>query len=332
MTKYEVNQKVYVKASNDSHIIISRYTYTLIAFTILSLIINAFIGNEILPTVKNLIASLVFTNTFLWFINIIKKEYQLKKVLIDDKGLVIGFILGIYPNKNLAILLIAITVTIIIKQIIKKSKLSALLLGILIIVVYNTYKLGTYNLTPLIYARNTEYTVSFNELLTYGGGILNYLFGLNYLAPLLSLMIFIYLFYKKSIKYNIVIYYLLTVFLMLLAFCVTKECLWLAFLEFTTNGLCFLTIYVLADYQNSPTIGETGMLYGILIGIVTVILKFIIPNISIIIAMLVGAIFLSRAFDSISYKIKYDKKIYNLSIISSLILMISTTIILIIMN
>ncbi len=328
MTKYENKQKVYVKSDNNTCKLLNRYTYTLIFFTIISLIINALIKNSITNTIKSLIISLLSTIIITYIINIIKKDYDIKKVFLEDNAIAIGLVLGLFTCQSIPILLIAVIITLAIKNIFKNFEFSSVLFGALIITAYNAYILNS-PINPLLLAIHDNYAITFKDFFD---NTLNYLFGIDYLAPALAITMFIYLFYKKSIKYNIVIYYILTIFLMLLAFCASKEIAWLSFFELAASGLFFLTIYALADYKNSPTIALAQILYGIILGVITVILKFIIPDFAVLVSMIIGITILSGLIERISYKLKYDKKIYNLSIIISITLVIVTTVTLIIIK
>ena len=190
-----MNQKVYVKSTNNSHIIIARYTYTLIAFAILSVIINLIIGNKllVLSFIKSSLISLIVTSFISYIINITKKKYNVLDIYIKDNTIAIAIILALFAIKtNIYILIIASIVTTIIKAFSKNINLSSTLYGILIIIIYNTYILNID--TPLTIISNQ----TFKELLNYSGGVINTLFSIEYLSPVLSLVMFIYLFYKKG--------------------------------------------------------------------------------------------------------------------------------------
>ena len=109
MTKYHQNQKVYIKSNNNSHIIIARYTYTLIAFVILTVLINLIIGNKLLVIsfLKSLLISLIFTSITNYLINIIKKKYNLLDIYTKDNTIAIAIILSLFGiNTNIYILII----------------------------------------------------------------------------------------------------------------------------------------------------------------------------------------------------------------------------------
>ena len=141
----------------------------------------------------------------------------------------------------------------------------------------------------------------------------------------LSMISFIYLFHKKSIKYNIYISYLLTFsFIMLIHGILNDMSLWFIFFELTSGNILFLSVYALTDYQITPTLAESQILYGIILGIISSILRFIIPELSVIIPLILGPILLTKLLDNLSPKLKYHKKTYNLLFITSIILIIIT--------
>ena len=305
MTKYNLNQKVYVKSSNNSHIMIARYTYTLIVFAILSTLINLIIGNKVLVIsfLKSFIISLIITSITSYIINITKKKYNFLDIYTKDNTIAIAIILALFALKtNSYILIIASIVTMIIKAFSKSINLSATLYGILIIIVYNTYILNID--TPLTIINNQ----TFKELLDYSGGVINSLFSMEYLSPVISIVMFIYLFYKKGIKYNIVFYYVLVFSLIILLYGSLKSTIWLVYFHTFTTPLLFLVIYTATDYKCTPTIGEAQMLYGTILGIITAILSIFIPTIAIPLSIIISSLLFTKLLDRISPKLKYQKK------------------------
>jgi len=305
MNNYHTNQKVYIKSSNNSQLIIARYTYTLIVFAILSLIINLIIGNKLLVIsfIKSLLITIITTSIVKYIINIIKKKYNLLDIYTKDTIIAIAIILAFFGlNTNIYILIIASIITIIIKSFSKSINLSSALYGILIIIIYNTYILNIE--TPLTILSNQ----TFEELLAYSGGIINSLFSIEYQSPLLSIIMFIYLFYKKGIKYNIVIYYVLIFILSILLYDILNSHIWLVYFQLLTTPLFFLTTYTATDYKCTPTIGETQAIYGSILGLITTILYIFIPAISIPLSIIACSLLLTKPLDKLSPKIKYQKK------------------------
>lgn len=300
MTKYEVNQKVYVKASNDSHIIISRYTYTLIAFAILTSIINLIIGNKLLVIafLKSLLITIITTSIIKYIINITKKKYNPLDIYTKDNTIAIAIILALFGiNTNTYILIISSIVSIVIESYTKNINLSSTLYGILLIMLYNMY---TGNLITI------DLNQPLKEIITSSGGLINMLFSIENLSPILSIIMFIYLFYKKGIKYNIVIYMILTFTLTIFIYSAIKSNMGIFLIKIFTTPIIFLTIYTLTDYKCSPTINETCMIYGILMGLITALLSIISP-IFIPITFIIGSLLITKILDKFSYKIKYKK-------------------------
>lgn len=329
MREFHVVNKTYVKSHNSTNKIIARYTYSLIIFTLLTIIINLFIGNKelVLSLIKSISLSFVITSIFTYIINIIKKEYSIKKIYTEDTTIAISLMIGLFSvNLDIVILVLAIMVTLFFKNIKKDINLSSVLYGILLIILYIYF---TNNLdTPLTILKNNSFNMDYNEVINMNNGIYNYLFGINYLSPILSIVMFIYLFHKKSIKYNIVISYILIIFLIMFIYGILSDKMWFVLFELSTGSILFLTIYTLTDYRVSPTISEAQILYGIILGIITSILRFIIPELAVIISFIFGELLLSKYLDNISYKLKYNRKLYNTLIIISIILIIITIIIL----
>ena len=88
--------------------------------------------------------------------------------------------------------------------------------------------------------------------------------------------------YKKSIKYNIVASYILTITITMLSFGLLNNMnIWYWFFQLTSGNLLFLIVFLGTDYSNTPTTGEGQFLYGVILGIITSILRFIIPELSV---------------------------------------------------
>ena len=327
MREFHIANKTYVKSNNSTNKIIARYTYSLIIFILLTVIINLFMGNktQVLSLIKSISLSFVITSIFTYIINVIKKEYNIKKIYTEDTT--ISIMIGLFSfNLDILILILSIIVTLFIKNIKKDINLSSVLYGILLIILYKYF---TNNLdTPLTMLKNNLFNMNYHEILDINNGIYNYLFGINYLSPILSIIMFIYLFHKKGIKYNIVISYILTISIIMFLYGIFTDKMWFILFELSSGSLLFLTIYTLTDYKVSPTIGEAQILYGIILGTITSILRFIIPELSVILTFIIGELLLSKYLDNISYKLKYNKKLYNSLIIISMILIIITIIIL----
>lgn len=313
--------RVFIKSNNNYYKIINKFNVSLIMFTIMSIIINIVIGNKELffPFLKSLLISFAFVSITTYIFNVLKKEYNFYKIYADNTIISIFIILGLFGiNINEFILILSSIITIVIKRTIKNINISATLYGILFIEVFRYFN-NDLNIISLDIIKLSSY----KDIITFGGGITNYLFGINYLCPVLSIVCFIYLFYNKSVKYNLLFSYILTFLTIMFLYGIFSGIgLWFPIYELLTDSILFLSVYTLSDYKITPTISEGNILQGIILGIISSILKLIIPSLSIIITFIIGPLLLTRIIDKFSPKIKYNNKLYIGIIISSIIIMI----------
>lgn len=334
MNEYEVVNKTFVKSHNKTSKIIDRYFYSLIAFIILT-IISYFVfkkTNLVLPLLKQLSLSFLIASILDYFVNIIFKRYSFIDIYKKDSIHIISLIIGlIATNVKISILTLAILVTIIIKKIYKDIDLSASLYGILLIILYKYFNHDL--VTPLTTFKEMSFTGTYEEIIKNNGGFISYLIGTNYLSPLISILCFIYLFHKKSIKYSLVFTYILTFStIMLLYGLFNKMNIWFLFFELTTGNILFLTVYTLIDYKVTPTINEGQIIYGTILGIISSIIRFIIPELAIVVPFIIGPIILTKPIEKLSPKLKYNKRFYNISLLLCTLLTIATVVVLIIMK
>lgn len=311
------------KSNNTVSKIMNRYIYTLIPFIILSIIYNIYTYHN-----YNIIISILLTNVICIFtqyiINIIKKDSKLTNVFIKDHILITSLLLSIFTINlnNLVILIISIIVTIF-KNIFNINN-KAILIGLILINIYKIYYLNLE--LPLHSISNIS---RYNDIIKYGS-IKNYLLGLNpyYVSPILAIIMYIYLFHKKSIKYIIPISIIFTYLFVITTIGIIKGIpLWYPLFNIITGNIVFLSIFIATDYINTPITFEGGLIYGIITGIILSILRFICPELAISISILLTTL-LSNMIDKLSFKLKYKQKFYILTITILIIITIITSIIL----
>ena len=331
MKTFKQIDTVYIKSTNTTNKIFNRYLFCLIPYILFITIYNLIWGeikyttNLILHTI---IALLISTIIELILNTIKKQDNNLVKILIDEKILIISLIIGLFSiNSTIISTIICVVITSIVKNIQNKTNISSVLYGILTLIIINYF---TNNLnTPLINLTKLSYISDYNSVVKPYGNILTYIFGLKYyLSPILSILAFIYLFYNKSIKYNIVVSYLLTFILTMLSFgLINNMNIWYLFFQITTGNILFLIVFLAPDYSNTPTTGEGQFLYGMILGIITSILRFIIPELSVVISLIIGPLLLTKFINNLSFKLRYKKNIYHLTIIISLFILLITNIV-----
>ena len=175
-----------------------------------------------------------------------------------------------------------------------------------------------------------DFINTYDNIITPYGNIIEYILGITkyYLSPILSIIAFIYLFHKKSIKYNIVFSYILIfIFVMLIIGLFNDMNIWYLVFQLTTGNILFLLIFTGVEYINTPTTEEGQIIYGIILGLITSILRFIIPELSVVIPFIIGPLLLTKLLNKISYKLKYNRVYYYSIITICIVSVIISTII-----
>lgn len=326
MKEFKKVNKVFIKSNNNVNKIFNRYLYCLIPFIIIIIIYNLIWGstNIIISLLKSIFISLITNIIIQYIFNIIHKKKDITKIFLEDKIISISIILGLYSiNSSISIIIISSILTIIINNIFKNKTLYSSLYGIILILLSN-YFINNLD-TPLYNLSNLSYIDTFDNIVKPYGNITDYILGITpyYLSPILSIIVFIYLFHKKSIKYNIVFSYILTIiFVMLFIGLFNDMNIWYLLFQLTTGNILFLLVFTGVEYINTPTTEEGQIIYGIILGLITSILRFIIPELSVVITFILGPILFTKLINKISYKLKYNKKYYY-SIISALIILVT---------
>ena len=329
MKEFKVTNKVFIKSNNSTNKIYNRYLYCLIPYIILFVIYTFIWGSkfEILSILNSISLSLTTCTIVQYIFNVINKEKNVKKIFFEDKTLTIALILGIFSiDSNILIIILSSMITIIIKNTFSSVNISSALYGILLIIA-SSY-LDNPN-TPLLNLSRLLYVGDYKDIISPYGNILKYFVGVApyYLSPLLSVISFIYLFTKKSIKYKIVLSYIFTFsFIMLFLGMTNNMNIWYLFFQLTTGNILFLSVFCLPDYPSTPITSEGQIIYGIVLGIATSILRFIIPELSVAIPLILGPIVLTKKINKVSYMLKYNNTFYKLTMATSVIIILITSI------
>jgi len=333
MKEFNKIDKVFIKSNNTVFKIYNRYLYCLIPFLILIIIYNLIWGSttNIISLLLSTITSLITVTIAKMIINLVNKQKNnLKKILLEDNLLSIAIIISLFSYEcTIPIIIFSSIITIIIKTLFKTKKLSASLYGILILLISKYYITNIDS--PLINLSKLLYIDSYNNIVTPYGNIIKYILGLTpyYLSPILSVGSFMYLFHKKSIKYNIVFSYIITIIFSMLFFGLFNNMnIWFLIFQLTTGNILFLTTFILPVYQDTPTTSEGQIIYGLILGLITFILRFIIPELSVVVTLIIGPFILTKILNKISFKLKYNQKFYYTIITIIIILIIITNIIL----
>ena len=298
MREFSKRQMVYVKANNSSKKISLTYTYSLLFVFALTFVLYIAFGyrRECIILIKNFFISLFSIGIFTYIINIIRKKYNISLVYSDNNILSLALIISLFSKTNyIYVVVIASILSVIVKIINPKRNLSASLYGILFMLIYSTY------FADQLYIDSYSYK------------LIDYVIHPNFISPILSFLAFIYIFFKRAIKYNIVLAYILTFFLSIfLYFIVNKNDILDILLVLTINSPLFLAIYTLPDYRVTPTIMEMQIIYGTIMGIISTILYIVIPKLAVLISLIILPLILTNYLEKISAKLKYNYKLYYL--------------------
>ena len=146
----------------------------------------------------------------------------------------------------------------------------------------NSYEVDTIaSATPL--SNVVEGIGTYDNLVKPYGSLLNFFLGFIPGSPgetssLLCILGFIYLAYNKVIKVRIPIYYVSTVFVLTFIIgSLNGHGLWYPIYSVLSGGLLFGSIFMATDPVTSPVTKYGCIIYGIMLGILTVVMRYLTP-------------------------------------------------------
>lgn len=149
----------------------------------------------------------------------------------------------------------------------------------------NAYEVDTISkATPLTNAFSSTAIGSYNTLVKPFGTLWDFFLGtipgsLGETSALLILVAFIYLVVNKIIKWTIPVSYVLTVFVMTyLIGNYNGLGIWFPLFHVLSGGLLFGAVFMATDPVTSPTTIVGQILYGLFLGILTVVFRFLTPE------------------------------------------------------
>lgn len=151
-------------------------------------------------------------------------------------------------------------------------------------VYHNSYELDTIaSSTPLTNASLVEGIGSYNELVRPYGSLMNFFVGtipgaVGETSALLCIIAFIYLTLTKTIKWRIPVFYIGTVFVMAFIIGLFNDLeRTYSLFQILSGGLMFGAVFMATDPVTSPTTFVGQALYGISLGILTIIFRHLTP-------------------------------------------------------
>ncbi len=251
--------------------------------------------NLFFPLIFILIAMITAFLTELIYYKI-KKENKLKDSFPIITGLFVALVLPI--NTPIFILMFGVIVAIIVGKLIfggfGHNLFNPALIGVMFVVALfsvnivnnggylNLYEIDTIaSATPLSH-QLTEIG-SYDQLVKPYGSLFNFFFGtipgsVGETSALLILLAFCYLTWKRVIKWRIPVVYITTVFIITFLIAnINNVGPWYAFFHILSGGLLFGAVFMATDPVTSPVTIIGQVLFGLFLGILTVLFRFLSP-------------------------------------------------------
>ena len=147
---------------------------------------------------------------------------------------------------------------------------------------FNNYEVDAISkATPLSNLSAIDSIGTYDALVKPYGNLWNFFFGtipgaLGETSAFLCILGFCYLVYKKALKWRIPIAYIATVFVMTYIIGTLNDVgIWYPLFQILSGGLFFGAIFMATDPVTSPTTPIAQLVYGVFLGILTVIFRFL---------------------------------------------------------
>ena len=250
------------------------------------------------PLLYVVIPSLVCILTEYIYYFIIKDKKSFYELFGESYAIIPGVFLGLITSINTPIwLLILGSIIASLSKLLfggfGKNKFNpALVGGLFITVILSSFIGGYLNLyevdvissaTPLSNMTASGYVVNYENLVSPYGTLLTFFFGnipgaIGETSSFLCIIALIYLIYNKIIKWRIPISYILTVTIISLVICITKNIgLWFVLFNILSGGLLFGATFMATDPVTSPMSHTGQIIGGIFLGITTMFIRYLTP-------------------------------------------------------
>lgn len=301
------------------------------------------------PLIMVLTASLSTLVFEVLYAKIFLKEKNLKKYIINSYSFIPGIFLAlILPiNTPISILIFGSFMASIVGKMLfggfGNNIFNPALIGrIFIIATYavvisnhggylNSYEVDTISsATPLSNASLVSGIGTYETLVKPYGSLLDFFIGtipgaLGETSALLCLLAFLYLTVTKTIKWRIPTFYVGTVFIMTLLIGLFNGLgFWYPFFQILSGGLMFGSVFMATDPVTSPTTPIGQVIYGLSLGILTVVLRYLTPYPEGVLTSILTMNMLVFIIDKIGVKtrLNYKKAIIPFTLLLSLILLL----------
>ena len=261
--KFLVRRGVFIKTPLSTDKIIEKLIISMLPLILVKLVYNI----ETIITLLVTIITFYLGEYLVYYLR--KKKKTIKNLTQESFTLYSGLLIYLFTPLSSPIYITIILTTL-------ASILKVLLGG------FGKYKLNPYIPSILIMMLIQGY-YSINPLILVEEKLSTYIILLNIIA-IGSLM---YLIYNNSIKYKITISHLLTTIILISIISIKSQTLGLNLITLINSGIILISIYLASDSITTPVTTKGQIIYGISLGIISVLLINIFPTMFAILPLII---------------------------------------------
>ena len=261
--KFLVRRGVFIKTPLSTDKIIEKLIISMLPLILVKLVYNI----ETIITLLVTIITFYLGEYLVYYIR--KKKKTIKNLTQESFTLYSGLLIYLFTPLSTPIYITIILTTL-------ASILKVLLGG------FGKYKLNPYIPSILIMMLIQGY-YSINPLILVEEKLSTYIILLNIIA-IGSLM---YLIYNNSIKYKITISHLLTTIILISIISIKSQTLGLNLITLINSGIILISIYLASDSITTPVTTKGQIIYGISLGIISILLINIFPTMFAILPLII---------------------------------------------
>lgn len=261
--KFLVRRGVFIKTPLSTDKIIEKLIISMLPLILVKLVYNI----ETIITLLVTIITFYLGEYLVYYLR--KKKKTIKNLTQESFTLYSGLLIYLFTPLSTPIYITIILTTL-------ASILKVLLGG------FGKYKLNPYIPSILIMMLIQGY-YSINPLILVEEKLSTYIILLNIIA-IGSLM---YLIYNNSIKYKITISHLLTTIILISIISIKTQTLGLNLITLINSGIILISIYLASDSITTPVTTKGQIIYGISLGIISVLLINIFPTMFAILPLII---------------------------------------------
>lgn len=261
--KFLVRRGVFIKTPLSTDKIIEKLIISMLPLILVKLVYNI----ETIITLLVTIITFYLGEYLVYYLR--KKKKTIKNLTQESFTLYSGLLIYLFTPLSTPLYITIILTTL-------ASILKVLLGG------FGKYKLNPYIPSILIMILIQGY-YSINPLILVEEKLSTYIILLNIIA-IGSLM---YLIYNNSIKYKITISHLLTTIILISIISIKTQTLGLNLITLINSGIILISIYLASDSITTPVTTKGQIIYGISLGIISILLIHIFPTMFAILPLII---------------------------------------------